>query len=244
MFWRLVICTLTCAILACLPETAFANLFRNSYISFTLPPSWNCKADGADWICTNSYSNNAKEAMIIFTAKEAGPADTLIEYQNHLKIPKSLPDLRGQFHTSTVEDVRQRKINGQTWIDGLQLGSEVTKYYTRYLATTKDRVAILVTFSAHKDYYTKYSADFINAISSLQVVAAKDILANQPKMIAQGGNETIGSPITPEPFTSPTDVPPAPTGGRKNLASKLFALALILAAAGIYLWRKKKKKQS
>ncbi len=246
MFRRLgpaLLCALTFAILAILPETAFANLFRNSYISFELPPSWTCKPDGTDWICTNSYFSNAKQAMIIFTAKAAGPSDTLAEYKNHLLIPKSIPDQLGRYATSRVEEVKQRQINGQPWVDGLQLGSEVTQYYTRYLGTIKDGVAILVTFSAHKDYYTKYSGDFINAINSLQVVAAKDILAGHPQqMIAPQGHETIGAPITPEPWSSPNGVPPEPNGGHKDLASKLFAVALLLAAAGIYLWRKKKKK--
>lgn len=239
--WRSII--FVTAATALISSLAHATLFRNSYISFELPPAWKCKPDATDWICTNTYSRAAKEAIIVFTAKEAGPADTLQNYEDHLKIAKSLPKQTGGFSTSTVEVVTQRMINGQPWIDGMQLGSEVNQYYTRYLATTKDNIAILVTFSAQKDYYTKYSADFINAIGSLRVVAAKDILSNpSSSKMAMGSNETIGAPISPEAFSGPTNVPPVPSAnGRDGLATKLFALALILGVAGIYLWRKKHK---
>jgi len=222
-----------------LSSPAHAVLFRNSYISFELPPAWECKPDGTDWVCTNTYAKAAKEAIIIFTAKEVGPVDTLANYENHLKTPKSIPDKTGKYVPSKVEQVTQRRINNQPWVDGMHLGSEIASYYTRYLATVKDRIAILVTFSAHKDHYTKYSSDFINAIGSLQVVAAKDLLDSRPKQLATGVQETVGTPITPEPITGPVDLPPSPTGNGKDLSMKLFGVALLLAAAGYYLWRKR-----
>ncbi len=239
--WRFKI--LATVILTVFPSLAYARLFRNSYISFQLPPAWKCKPYSTDWTCTNKYSTAAKQAIIVFTAKEAGPGDTLQNYQEHLSVSKTMPNIGGGTTTSSVLEVQQRMINGQPWIDSMQLSSEVRNYYTRYLATTKNNIAILVTFTADKSDYTRYSADFINAIGSLRVVAAKNILSNAPQMIAPSGNEAIGAPITPEPFTGPTNVPPVPAagGGHKNLATILFGLALILAAAGIYLWQKKRK---
>ena len=234
---------LATALLTIFPIPAFARLFRNSYISFQLPPSWNCKPNSTDWTCTNKYSTAAKEAIIVFAAKEAGPADTLQNYKAHLSVAKTLPNPSGGTTTSSVLEVQQRMINDQPWIDGMQLSSEVKGYYTRYLATTKNHVAILVTFTADKEDYTRYSADFINAIGSLRVVAAKNILSSAPQMISTSGNEVIGAPINPEPISGPTNVPPVPSanGNHRNLATMLFGLALILAVAGIYLWRKKRK---
>src|SRR6185312_5686077 len=151
--------------------TAHAKRFRNAYVSFELPPNWNCKLEGSEWVCENEFSNKTKEAIIILTAKE-------------------------------------RMISNQMWIDGMHLGSEVGPYFTRYLATIKDKIAILVTFSAHKEQYTKYSADFIKAIESLRVVATKDSLGDRGGGVGfgPGVGETIGAPIgqSMSPYTSDT----------------------------------------
>lgn len=55
----------------------------------------------------------------------------------------------------------------------MHLGSEIPHYYTRYLATIKGNIAVLVTFSAHKLFYTKYSSDFFRAIKSMRVLATR-----------------------------------------------------------------------
>ena len=57
--------------------TANAKRFRNAYVSFELPPNWNCKLEGSEWVCENDFSAKTKEAIIILTAKEVGPTDTL-----------------------------------------------------------------------------------------------------------------------------------------------------------------------
>jgi hypothetical protein len=86
-----------------------------------------------------------------------------------MKNYKSIP------YTSKVKVVKKRKISGVNWVDAIHLGSEVETYYTRYAATVKDSLGILVTFSAHKDHYGKYSNDFMKAVQSLKVIAPKDI---------------------------------------------------------------------
>lgn len=155
--------------------TAQAKLFTNSYVSFELPPNWNCKQEGYEHVCINNFSKKQKEAIIILTAKKRGPQDTLKNYADHLKQPRAMKNHKGIPYTSKVKAVRPRKINGVNWVDGLQLGSEVETYYTRYAATAKDSLGIVVSFSAHKDHYPKYSSDFIRAIQSLKVVAPKDL---------------------------------------------------------------------
>jgi hypothetical protein len=67
------------------------------------------------------------------------------------------------------------KINDHPWLDSLHQDSEVKNYFTRYMGTLKDEIAILVTFSAHNKYYSKYSSNFDKTIRSLRVVATKDI---------------------------------------------------------------------
>src|SRR5690606_2019872 len=131
---------------------------------------------GTEWVCVSQFSQKSKEAIIILTAKEVGPTDTFQAYTAHLKTARTLPGPRGNPAQSKVYQVTQRQISGHPWVDGMHMGSEVTSYYTRYLATIKDRIAILVTFSAHKAHYTKYSNDFLKAIQSLRVVTSKDLL--------------------------------------------------------------------
>jgi hypothetical protein len=138
--------------------SANAVRFRNAYVSFDLPPNWSCKLEGSEWVCENQFSQKTKEAIIILTAKEVGPNDTLAQYMAHLQTPRTLQGKGGQTTKSQIISVTQKNIRQQTWIDALHLGSEVGPYFTRYLATIKEKIAILVTLSAHKEHYTKYSA--------------------------------------------------------------------------------------
>jgi len=223
------------------PSTSHATLFQNSYVSFELPPSWQCNLDGTEWVCISNYAKQAKEAIIILTAKEMGPADTLANYETRLKTPRELPDKTGKVVPSQVLQVKQRMINNHPWVDALHLGSEISSYYTRYLATVKDKIAILVTFSAHKEHYTQYSGDFLKAVESLRVVAAKDILDAKS---GQGGvgapSGTIGNPIAvPDTYDPNGGNPPEPTPFAQ-MKTKILALALLLGAIGFYLWRRKK----
>jgi hypothetical protein len=218
---------------------ANAAIFSNQYVSFELPPNWSCKNDGTEWICISQLEKNSKEAIIILTAKEAGPTDTLEAYTAHLSSPRILPDITGKPTPSQKLSVKQRLINGQPWVDGMHLGSEIASYYTRYLATIKDRLAIAVTFSAHKTHYTKYSQDFLKSIESLRVTASKDMFKSPNQRDAKGGEERIGNEqADPFPMMG-SPLPPEPNARQKNYLRYGLGLLLIIAAVAIYLMRKK-----
>jgi hypothetical protein len=234
--------TLNLIVMSCIffvfANSANAKLFTNAYISFELPTNWDCKLDGTEWVCVSQYAKQAKEAIIILTAKEVGPVDSLALYKAHLNTPKSLMDKSGKLVPSKVLHLKERQIAGHPWVDGMHLGSEIVSYYTRYLATVKDKLAILVTFSAHKEHYTKYSNDFLKAIESLRAVATKDILDSKPVSTGPRGGEVIGVPIVDAGDTI-NDLPPEPSSGG-NMKMKLLGLALIIAALGIYLIKRKR----
>ncbi len=154
---------------------ASAKLFSNSYVSFELPTNWTCQQEGYEHVCINKFSKQEKEAIIILTAKKKGPQDSLAGYESHLKTPRNMKNFKSQPYTSKVKVVKKRKISGVDWVDSIHLGSEVQTYYTRYAATVRDNLGILVTFSAHKDHYSKYANDFMKAIQSLKVIAPKDL---------------------------------------------------------------------
>lgn len=220
-------------------SAAIAATFSNQYVSFELPDNWSCKLEGTEWICVSQLEKQAKEAIIILTAKELGPSDNLQAYKTHLSTPRTLDDGKGKSVTSQVLSVKENKINGHTWVDGMQLGSEIPSYYTRYLATTKDRLALAVTFSAHKAHYTKYSQDFLKGVQSLRVIASRDLLTPRVSPVS-GANERIGgATVDPIPLGNPIPLPAEPKA--PGLMRYLLGLILILGAVGYYFYSRKKK---
>jgi len=222
-----------------------AKLFQNSYVSFELPPRWDCSSEGTEWICRSQIKQDSQTAIIILTAKEVGPSDGLTQYQSYLKETKVIPNPNGKPTRSELKGVKIRKINGQDWVDGLQLGSEIPTYYTRYLATTKDSIAVLVTFSAHKRFYTKFSNDFFNAILSLRVTAPNKVGTGLAPL--RQGNESLGAPIgssfPADMITDENGGYPAEQDSISPLKQKIFGFGLILLAIGAYLFLKKRKKK-
>ena len=178
--------------------SAQSKLFQNAYVSFQLPDNWGCELDATEWVCVNKFSKKykeKKEAVIILTAKERGPSDSLDIYESHLKKPRNLVNGKGKRYSSQIKTVKRRKVSRQTWVDGLHLGGEVQNYYTRYLATIKDKIAMLVTFTAHKEHYSKYSSDFIKAIQSLRVIASDQILAGSKNQFKKREQDLYALPV-------------------------------------------------
>ncbi len=224
-----------------------AKIFRNAYVSFELPAeNWSCILEQTEWICRSIDTKFSKEAIIILTAKEVGPTDSFDAYIKHLgTIQPTAFKNPGTTTSKVVYPPKQVKINDHIWIDGLQLASEVPNYYTRYLATIKDKVAVLVTLSAHKNFYTKYSKDFFKTVQSLRVIASKNLLG-QPQMgPLSKSNESLGgnlSGVIPGDLLAQGEGEGFdPSSGSKNTKNLIMALAIGLAAIGVYLLVKGKK---
>lgn len=225
--------------------SAEAKTFKNAYLSFELPQKWNCSLEGTEWVCRTNDPGLA-EAIIVLTAKEVGPQDALPGYESHLRQPRRIVTRAGASVQSTVYRTDRKKIFGHEWIDGWHFSSEVYNYYTRYLATTKERIAVLITFSAHKLHYTKYSADFLRAIESLRVSSTGNLINKQAAGFGDGGTGGIfgadgGGAMPAEPGG---DFGGLFGGGRGPGAAKSFlGIALICAAVGAYLLLKRKNKK-
>lgn len=224
--------------------TTFANAktFRNAYIAFDLPQGWNCILEATEWVCRSQDPKSSKEAIIIFTAKEVGPTDTFPIYEQTLNTERTLTSKSGVPVKSQVTyKAKQVKINDHTWADGMQKSSEVPNYFTRYLATIKERIAILVTFSAHRDHYAKYSKDFYNAVMSLRVIASKGLL-QRPDGESGGSGGAGGAGIFANANSGMSMDGPVPRAkAKKDGLMKIFmALGGILVAAAGYFYLKKK----
>jgi hypothetical protein len=242
---------LMCAILILTLFTALeskAKSFSNAYVSFDLPDKWACVLEQTEWVCKPNAPEEAPLAIIILTAKEVGPSDSLEEYERHLKTPRQIPSRTGAVMNSQVVEVKQVKINDHMWVDGMHESSEVPNYYTRYLATKEDKIAVLVTFSAHKLHYTKFSQDFIRSIQSLRVIASKSLMASMNHPSDESASKF--GPNSGDPNMVDPEVPAEPDQGsggdvKKNKVVIGASLLILVVAAYLLIKRgagKKKKR--
>lgn len=223
----------------CGPQLAGAKTFRNDYLEFKISDRWNCQRQAIDWIC-RPQGVHSPQALIIVTAKQTGPEDNLQNFFSYLSKPKAVA-ARGQAKiTSEVIHTKQRDIFGHTWVEGLQLNSEVENFFTLYLATVKRGLSILVSLSVEKPIATLFNEDFTSVVQSLKIVADEQFLAQLDEI--RGAN---GGPIgIPDKVLSsnPDDIgliSEGPSSARKIL---LYVLAGLLVIAVFYLgWLVSKK---
>lgn len=148
---------------------SLAAKFANQFVEFELPTGWVCLLEGAEWVCQNQQdATKKKEAIIVLAAKIQGDQDSLDQYQAYLKNPKSYVSPQGKNITSEVKYAQNKTINEHPWVDSLHLESEVSGFYTRYLATVKDGIGILVTYSVNKNKYQEYAPMFEALVNSLK----------------------------------------------------------------------------
>ena len=172
---------------------AQAKVFQNSYVSFDIAETWECKALGTDWVCHSKFQEKKVEALITTTAKIVGPGDTLDQYLAYLQQPKTWSNAKKEEITSIkMTQAKRVFINKFPWIDGIHKNSEVKSYISRYAATVccKDssaQLGILLVLSAHQDHYTKYSGSFVKTINSLRVLDIEKAIPKIRAAQAQGG---------------------------------------------------------
>lgn len=224
-------------------QSAEAKVFRNAYVSFELPDKWECSLQQTEWVCrTTNPATDKREAIIVLTAKEVGPSDSIPAYEEHLRKPRTIMGRSGQALNSQILKVETRKIGGFPWADGFHLASEVPNYYTRYLATTKDNIAVLVTFSAYKTVFTKYSADFFRAIESLRVIATRSLMDSGKGGMAGGAGGTLGGPLGGAGLGA--DQGPLPDerdSGKSGSGPIVLGFAVIFLAVVVYIFLKKRQ---
>lgn len=230
-----------------LPVSATASIFRNAYVSFEMPDNWKCNLEQTEWVCRSEDNQQSKEAIIILTAKEVGPMDSFEAYINHLNTPQQVTYRNTGTTTSRIVYQPKRvSVNDQQWVDGLHLGSEVPSYFTRYLATIKGKIAVLVTFSAHRNKYTDYSSAFFKAVQSLRVIATNNLTSSPDVGPIRGAGEMLTDGIH---GAMPGDLEgdgggtgiAGGGGGGSNIKTILLVIALLLAGGGIYVFMKSKR---
>lgn len=227
---------------------AESRTFKNAYISFEMQDNWKCSLEQTEWVCRSEDPQEAKEAVIILTAKEKGPTDTFPAYEGHMNNPINTVTRNGIAMQSTVKYKAQTKrINDQAWLDGLHQDSEVQNYFSRYMATIKDQIAILVTFNAHNKLYAKHSANFDKTIQSLKVIAPKDLLTRPDQGPLRGSGESLGFGTNGNAMNDliADDGSGAAAHGKKGIFGNkvLLGLGLLILAVLVYIVAKMFKKK-
>jgi hypothetical protein len=198
---------LTIGLFIGLSHSANAVPWANKFVQFELPQNWRCLLEGAEWVCQNEDKTKKREAIIVLAAKLQGAQDTLDQYLDYLKKAKRFTTPSGKAVSSQVRYARNKTIQDHTWVDSLQLESEVPGFYTRYLATVKEGIGILVTYSVNKAKYSEYQDEFESMVSSLKAFRKEGGLNAAPAtsdLFAQGGMparisaESVFAPSTNE----------------------------------------------
>jgi len=226
-------------------QNSYAAKFANQFIEFELPPQWQCNLEGAEWVCQSSDPAKKKDAIIVLAAKLKGDQDSLDQYTSYLKAAKSWTSVQGRAVKSEPKYVKNAVINGDNWVDALHMESEIPGFYTRYLATIKADIGVLVTYSINKAKYQDYLSDFETMVKTLKVFRKpvlnqiapqnSNLFANTPPNIDQSAVFPAGS------VAGGADSQPA---APKKQDNSMLLIIIGVAVVGYIMWKRKQNNNS
>jgi hypothetical protein len=229
---------------ALMPSASYAAKFTNQFSEFELPPQWQCNLEGAEWVCQSTNDSKKKDAIIVLAAKLKGEQDSLEHYLTYLKASKSWTTLQGKPAKSEAKYAKTANINGHPWIDALHMESEIPGFYTRYLATVKDDIGVLITYSITKNKYQQYVSDFESMIKTLKVFRKAGAINVNP----QSGN-IFDQTKVPQTISENTVFPGKIDGGSdapKRPAQQpvpVWIIAVAVLAVGFFLWKRRQNRE-
>lgn len=218
-----------------------AAKFSNQFAEFELPPQWQCGLEGAEWVCQSLDEKKKREALIVLAAKLAGAQDTLDQYSSFLKAEKSYNSVQGKPVKSEQKYVKYSSINGEPWVDSLHLSSEIPEFYTRYLATVKLDIGVLVTYSIQKDKYQQYLPDFEAMVKTLKVFRKQGPINVKPKEGGLFDAPIIPPKITAEVFSPPVESIPDTPSPKTSGGIPMHYLLLGVGVIAFILWKRKRQ---
>lgn len=235
--------TFLALVLMGLTVSANAKRFTSAFCEFELPPGWDCALEGTEWVCQSENADRKKEAIIILAAKLRGEQDSLDQYQSYLKQTKtfSLPGGKTQVSEPKVTEVK--RINDHPWVDSLHMASEVPGFYTRYLATVKEKLGVAVTFSVSKDHYQAYQGLFEKVVQTLKVFAVKE--TDAAEYVAKGDKPLIDEGGWIPDSNEAVDIGSGQNKGKAGSGTSSSDMLIYLAiagAAGFAVMKMRKKK--
>jgi len=224
-------------------QSAYAVKFANQFTEFELPPQWQCNLEGAEWVCQSSNEMKKRDAIIVLAAKLKGDQDSLDQYLTYLKAAKTYTSVQGKPVKSDPKYAKTVNLNGQPWIDALHMESEIPGFYTRYLATVKQDIGVLVTYSINKAKYQAYLDDFDNMVKTLKVFRKAGGINVAPQSSNLFQNTQIpGGVGTDTIFPGGNQAVQGGADNRPNNGQQKLPLSLILVGVGVVgfiIWRRR-----
>lgn len=226
------------------PTSGWSAKFANQFAEFELPPQWQCNLEGAEWVCQSTNDAKKRDAIIVLAAKLKGDQDSLDQYLTYLKAAKSFNSVLGKPVKSEPRYAKAVNLNGQAWVDALHLESEIPGFYTRYLATVKQDIGVLVTYSINKSKYQQYLEDFDNMVKTLKVFRKAGGINVAPQQGTIFQNTQIPTNIGSDTiFPGAQTAAPVAEAKPAHEKQKPIWLLLVLVAGvvGFIVWRKRQQ---
>jgi len=140
--------------------------FVNNFIEFNLPDNWDCEPFDDDWTCQIINVQEKNHALIILSYRLSSTKDSLIEFNNYLKVPKIL---KSNNKPSKHIYTNFKNILGHEWVDSVHEDADLLNYTSRYLATLKAGRTVLVSFIVENQKYNLYMPQLYSMIESLKL---------------------------------------------------------------------------
>jgi hypothetical protein len=220
-----------------------AAKFANQFTEFELPPQWQCNLEGAEWVCQSTNEAKKRDAIIVLAAKLKGDQDSLDQYLKYLTAAKTFTSPQGKPVKSEPKYAKMINLEGQPWVDSLHMESELPGFLTRYLATVKQDIGVLVTYSINKNKNAQYAEEFENMVRTLKVfrkAGGINVAAANTNLFA---NTQIPAAVSQESvFGAPTATNDAPTEAPKKESddNTTLLLVLVVALGAFFIWKKKR----
>ncbi len=232
------------------PTECRAARFSNQFAEFELPAKWQCNLEGAEWVCQSTDDMKRRDAIMVLAAKLKGDADTMERYQQYLSGPRIFTSPTGASVKSTPRYTKSTNLNGAPWIDSLHLESEIPGFYTRYLATVKQDIGVLVTYSINKNKYAEYQPQFEDMVKSLKVfrktgglnqMAGTSLFNQNSAALGASGLGAQPDAALDTATVAATDQPKKKqASGTQGLADMIIYGALALGVIGFIAYKKRK----
>lgn len=218
---------------------------KTAYVSFDHPEGWRCELSQGVWICQSTLEGERRESVVLSIATMATEWDTVDNYLEYLKKPRTITDDQGKPLESKVTYARKRDINGVTWIDSLQVNSELPGFWSRYVATVHNKLAILITYVVSQDQYQRLAPQFERMVGSLRPNAEFDlnIASKQGEMPLPGASKLgpMQSDILRERLKPATAVKTEEEEEEGGSSVTMLLLVGLLAGVAYWMIRRRKK---
>lgn len=155
------------------PNLAFAEQeYKTSYLKFSSDILLNCVPTKlGTTICVATTPEHKENVLVTFGSKLPGAKDNMKDYKTHLKREQTNRTPAGKEFKSKISFLKETKIEDTNWIDALHKGGELENYFTRYLATVHNGVAVVFAVTIVEEKYKNYSLWLKKLVNSLRVLA-------------------------------------------------------------------------